>query len=379
VSLVVDEHRHYLSDAVRLDAFRAAIHRAVRRGDVVLDLASGTGILGLFACQAGASRVYSIEATGMIEIARAVAAANGVSDRVVFVHGMSTDVILPERVDVIVCDQIGNFGFDAGLIQYGADARDRFLQPGGRLVPQRVDLYVAALESSALHAQVAFWLARPAGFDFGPVQAWAGNTGYPTMIAAEMLLGAGRCVVSFAAESMGSQPLAGEVCLPVDRPGTLHGLAGWFEATLAGDVILSSAPNAAARVQRRNVFFPIDQPLEVLPGDVVRVGLHAIPSETVVTWTVEVTRAGRTVGRSRQSTLHGMLIDRESLRRTDPRFVPTLTARGRARLSVLELCDGTRPLAEIEREMLARHPDLFPALPAAAAFVVEVVAGYSNP
>jgi protein arginine N-methyltransferase 1 len=379
VSLVVDEHRHYLSDVVRLDAFRAAIHQAVRPGDVVVDLASGTGILGLFACQAGASRVYSIEATGMIEIARAVAAANNVSDRVLFVHGMSTEVALPERVDVIVCDQIGNFGFEAGLIQYGADARERFLRPGGRFVPGRVDLFVAALESPPLHAQVAFWSGKPAGFDFGPVQAWAGNTGYPTMIAAEMLLGAGRPIVSFDAEGMGPGQLTGQVDLPVDRSGTLHGLAGWFEATLAGDVVLSSAPTAPARVQRRNVFLPIDEPIDVQRGDVVRVRLHAIPFETVVTWTVEVVRSGLAVGRARQSTLHGMLIDRESLRRTDPRFVPTLTPRGRARLSVLELCDGTRPLAEIEREMLARHPDLFPALPAAAAFVVEVVAGYSNP
>ena len=46
MSLVLDEHRAYLADTSRLDAFDAALRALVRPGDVVLDLASGTGILG---------------------------------------------------------------------------------------------------------------------------------------------------------------------------------------------------------------------------------------------------------------------------------------------------------------------------------------------
>src|SRR5919112_4705572 len=69
VSLIVDEHREYLSDSTRLTVFRRAIRECVPPGAVVADIGSGTGILGLLACEAGAARVYSIEATGMIEIA----------------------------------------------------------------------------------------------------------------------------------------------------------------------------------------------------------------------------------------------------------------------------------------------------------------------
>jgi hypothetical protein len=47
-------------------------------------------------------------------------------------------------------------------------------------------------------------------------------------------------------------------------------------------------------------------------------------------------------------------------------------------LSVLELCDGRRPLDAIEREVYDRHAALFCDRAAAALFVAEVVAGYSE-
>src|SRR5512140_59171 len=102
VSLVVDEHRLYLSDANRLDAFRRAIEAVVRPGDVVLDLACGTGILGLMACRAGASRVYALDDGGILDVARQAARANGFGDRIVHVKAYSRHATLPERVDVVV-------------------------------------------------------------------------------------------------------------------------------------------------------------------------------------------------------------------------------------------------------------------------------------
>ena len=91
-------------------------------GAVVVDLGSGTGILGLLACQAGAKRVYSIEETGLIELARDIGRTNGLADRIRFIKGLSTRVDLPEPADVILADQIGHFGFEAGLFDYFSDA-----------------------------------------------------------------------------------------------------------------------------------------------------------------------------------------------------------------------------------------------------------------
>jgi protein arginine N-methyltransferase 1 len=377
VSLVLDEHRQYLSDAVRIDAFRRAIHEMVAPGSVVLDLASGTGILGLMACQAGARRVYAIEATGMTEVAKAVARANGFGDRVVTIPGLSSQVTLPEHVDAIVCDQIGHFGFEAGLLEYGSDARDRFLKPGGRFVPSRIDIVVAPVEDAALFDNVQFWLAQPAGFDFSPAHQLAANTGYPKLLTADSLLGPELTACSIDMMNARADAFAFEAPLRVARRGTLHGIGGWFSAQLSPSVTLTNAPTAERRLQRRNVFLPIADAVPVEAGDEVSVRIHVIPPDTV-TWSVEITRRGTMLGRCRRSTSNGMLIQREELRRMDPRSIPALTARGIARLTVLTLCDGTTPLASIEREVFRRHADLFQSESAASAFVAEVVTRYSH-
>ena len=179
MSLIVDEHRQYLADDARVSAFRRAIEEVVQPGDVVLDLGAGTGIMGLMACRAGARRVYSIDAGGMIELARKICRANGFEDRVTFINELSTNVELPEKVDVVVADQIGRFGFEAGVVQYFNDARERFLKPGGVMIPNRIELSIAPVECSERWEHIEFWNDHPAGFDFSPARALASNTGYP--------------------------------------------------------------------------------------------------------------------------------------------------------------------------------------------------------
>ena len=383
MSLVLDEHRQYLADTARVSAFQQAIGEVVTPGDVVLDLGAGTGILGLMACRAGAKRVYAVDEGPIIGLAHEVAAANGFQDRITHIKGLSTRVELPERVDVVLADQIGRFGFEAGILEYFADARARFLKPDGVLVPSEIGLFVAPVECRELFGQIEFWRQAPAGYDYRPALAIATNTGYPARLAPAHMLGAAARAISLRLSTASTAALSAEVVLEAARPGTLHGIGGWFEAQLSPGVTLTNSPLAARPIFRMQVFFPIGQPVSLEERDQIGVKLRILPAGGIVSWTVEVRGGGghgpapTNKGRFAHSTFQGMLLWREDLERTDLEFVPRLSPWGEARRSVLELCDGRRVLRDIEREVQHRHPALFQSFAEAAAFVTEVVTRYA--
>ena len=374
MSLIVDEHREYLEDGVRLEAYRAALGELVRPGDVVVDVGAGTGVLGLLACRAGAARVYAIEVSGMVDIAKRVAAANGLADRIVHVNELSTRATLPEPADGLVTDQIGHFGFEAGLFELMADSR-RFLKPGGWTVPHAIELHVAPISDPEVAARIDFWSRPHAGLDFSPAHDWAENTGYPKHLDPAQLLGPPAMASRVACARMSAARIKSAVSLTIDRAGTLDAIGGWFLADLSHGVELTNAPGASRRLTRRNVVLPI-RPQAVVPGDRVDLQLQVLPADLIVSWkgTIQTARGEHAFS---HSTLSGMLLTRDDLRRLEPGTAPRLTERGRARLTILELCDGATPLAAIEREVFTRYPTLFRSATDASVFVAEVVSRYS--
>jgi protein arginine N-methyltransferase 1 len=373
----LEEHHHYLSDENRLRAFSRAVARVVRPGDVVLDLGAGTGILGLLACRAGARRVYAVEAGGMIELARRLGEANGFADRIEYVKGLSTRIDLPERVDAIVTDQIGHFGFQAGLLEYVPDARDRFLKPDGRIIPGRVDLEVAPVEGSELYDRIAFWERGIADFDFTPLRPFSVNAPYMTKFQPEQVLGSVTTTATIDLRTADGSPVRFEANLTIAREGTLHGIGGWFRAELAPDVFMTNSPVAPDAMFRMNTYFPIERPMGVHAGDRVRVEMTIVPLEMIVSWTVTVSPHGQREVRFSHSTFQGMIVAREDVTKNRPAFVPTPSPWGAVRRTILELCDGTRTLAEIQREVARRYLNLFRSASEAAQFVAECIERYT--
>jgi precorrin-6B methylase 2 len=136
-----------LYDVRRVEYLRDAIQRTVKKGDVVVDAGSGTGLLGMFAAQAGAVRVYCIELNPeFIPVIEQNAHRNGFGDQIIPVHDDATRCDLPEKADVIVSEVISAGFFYEPQVQIINNLR-RFLKPGGVVVPMTVKHYVELIDA----------------------------------------------------------------------------------------------------------------------------------------------------------------------------------------------------------------------------------------
>jgi SAM-dependent methyltransferase len=370
MSRLLDEHLGYVGDAVRLELFRSAMEKELRRGSSVADLGCGSGVLGLLALESGANRVCSVDDSAMISIARDAAKRAGVADRTTFISGKSSQLELPENVDVVICDHVGYFGFDYGIIEFLRDARKRFLKPGGTLIPSRIRLHLAAVGSQKCDELASGWRAEHVPEAFHWVHSYAINAKHAVNLARDDVLGPPAVLGDIDLHADNPEFFSWKVDLRIERDTVMHGLAGWFDCELAADVWMTNSPLAERPINRPQAFFPIEEAVALKAGAVVRATVMARPSEHLIAWTVEFPASGR---RFTHSTWQGMLMAPEDIVRSDPGRIPRLGRKGQARMTVLSYCDGKRSAREIEQAVLRDHPDLFPSTREIASFVAQVL------
>lgn len=368
---MLQEHLGYLSDAVRTARFAQALRATLRPGDRVADLGCGTGILGLLALQAGAGHVDAVDETPMIEIAREAFARAGLAHRARFHAARAQQLELPERVDLAVCDHVGFLGFDYGVIGLLRDSRRRLLKPGGTVMPARLALQLAPVESERCRALADGWRADAVPPEFRWLQGPAVNARHGVELTAGDLLGPPADLGTIDLRAEEREFFSWTVELRLARGGMVHGLGGWFDCELCEGVRMSNSPLAAEPIRREQAFLPIAEPVRASAGDALRATLMARPAEDLIAWTVEFPAAGR---RFRHSTWEGMALSSRDLLRSDPDRVPRPGRAGIARGIVLGYADGRRSAREIEQAVLREHPGLFPSAAEISRFVAQVLA-----
>src|SRR6266513_1997782 len=96
-----------IADRIRVDAYAAALRKTVHQGSIVVEIGTGPGVFAVLACQLGAGRVYAIEPSEIIQVAREIASANGCADKIEFFEDLSNRVTIPTRADVVFSDLRG--------------------------------------------------------------------------------------------------------------------------------------------------------------------------------------------------------------------------------------------------------------------------------
>jgi type I protein arginine methyltransferase len=348
------EHRKYLTDERKIAAYRTALAEVVQPGDIVLDLGSGTGLLGYLACEAGAKAVIAVDRGDILGVARHIAAANGYADRITHIHGFSTETVVPTPADVVVCDQIGGLVHDAGILSFYADARSRLLAPDARLVPASFDIFLTPVTFEPGREAVEFWSSRPASIDVGPIRSFAANTEWRYKIAVDDVakLAPEEVLASFASDH--EDPITGSVTYVVADAGPLDGFLGWFEARLSPSVTLTNNPWSPERFERWCNFYPLDAEIAVSPGDHVQLNLDLRPRLNVVSWSTTVRHGDGRTRAVRRSNFNGSFLTSSTVDGyTSDQAVPR-TDCGQLIRRIVDLIDGSRTQRDIV-ELLSDH------------------------
>ena len=372
-----------IRDRARTGAYCQALALAVKPGDVVVDLGAGAGIFTLHACRLGARLVHAIEPNDVIQVAREVVHANGFSQQVTFHQAMSFQVELPERCDVLVTDPRGVVPLFEQAIPTIIDARRRLVKPGGVLIPQRDTIWAALVEAPDIyhkHCDDA-WRSGNDGFDMEAARRRNINNFDRYRFELNQLLSDAVRWLLMDYRVIERASACGRLQFEVQRPGTAHGFALWFDSELIDGISISNCPGQP-RLIYGQLFFPFQEPLSVLPNQTITVDLRADPvgDDYIWQWTTHTTSAAspeKIERRYHQSSLFGSVLDPERLKKMSDQHIPSLNEEGVVHMRALELMNSRRPLGQIAEAMAAEFPKRFSSSDDALGFVGKLSARWS--
>lgn len=377
----IADYARMIGDAPRMAAYTAALRRAVAADAIVADIGTGTGVFAVLAARMGARKVYAIEPGDAIEVARAVAAVNGVADRVEFIQAASTDVELPEAASIVVSDLRGVLPFNGRHIPSIADARRRLLAPGGVLIPRRDRLWAAIAEAPSLHQEhVAPWDEQRLGLDLRPMREMLSNTWRRARLDPEQLLSAAASVATLDYATIEDADLRVDEVFTASRAGTAQGIVLWFDAEIDEDAGFSNVPGGPASIYGQ-AYFPLADGVPLEAGERLSAHVEARLVADDYVWRWRARRGAEGAGGRNvveQSTVCGAPIGIARLRKSANRYVPRLSPDGELAVAALTGMQGGQSIGEIALELLRRYPQRFGDWNAALGFVGELSQRYSH-
>ena len=366
-----------IADGVRTQAYANAMRHKIKQQSVVLDIGTGIGVFAVLACQYGASRVYAIEPDDAIQVAREIAIANGVGDRVEFIQDLSTKTTLPEKVDVIVSDLHGVLPLFGNHIPSIEDARNRFLAPGGQLIPQSDTLWVALVEAPELYER---HVQNPNGVvevDFTAARRIVINTWRKGRIEPNQLLVEPQCWATLDYTTIKDPDVRGQATWTIKHSGTCHGLVLWFDSVLADGIAFSNAPGKPELIYGAG-FFPWPDPVTLDVNDTIEVILQAdlVGNDYVWRWSARIAGLKDRHIDFKQSTLQGNPFSLETLKRRSHSHIPELDEDVEIDRFILSLIDGTTSQGDLARRVVERFPNRFAKWEEALTWLAELSQRY---
>ena len=271
---VIELQQKLLGDKIRNEAFYEVLKIVIKKGEsVVADVGSGTGFLSFLASRLGAKECHLYEYSNVGEIGEKLALANKIIN-CHFIQKHSVEVKNPPKADVIISETLGNYALEENIIESIEDSK-RFLKPGGVIIPQKIEQFIAPVTSPRIFDEMNVWDSVGYDLDFGIAREAALNNMYVYKILPKDLMDGGKSAVVWDKIDFSKQEKSvrkGSAKWRIEKDCTIYGLAVWWNANLIRGINISTSPLAPA-THWDQIFLPLTAPISAKKGQILEVSL----------------------------------------------------------------------------------------------------------
>lgn len=269
-------HEEMLKDSNRTETYRRAIENNPNdfKDKVVLDIGCGTGILSIFAARAGAKHVYAIEYAEIGLFAREIIKRNGLEDKITVIKGKMEEIELPvKKVDIIISEWMGYFLLYESMLDSVLWARDKYLVKGGKMLPDRASMYVAAIEDGDYKNNKRNFWNNVYGVDMSCLAPTVMKEPLVDTVNKDMIMSTSSKILELDLVNMDKNEVnfSSEYSVTMNYSDRVHGLVVWFEtpfSDLQRPITLSTSPYKTYTHWKQVVLYS-EHDMEVKRGDVL--------------------------------------------------------------------------------------------------------------
>ncbi|XP_076028884.1 protein arginine N-methyltransferase 1-like isoform X2 [Oratosquilla oratoria] len=271
-------HHEMLSDKVRTESYRDALMKnsEALAGKNVLDLGCGTSILCMFAAKAGAASVTGVDMSEVVYHAMDIVKENELDKIITIRKGKMEDLEFEHNFDFIVSEWMGYFLLFEGMLDSVLYARDKHLNAGGMLLPNRCTMHMVGLEDLDSHTKlISFW-NNIYGFKMTCMRNEVIKEASTEVVKGEHVITSAAQIADFDLMKITPQDTEFKTSfsLQVSRDGHVTGFVGYFDTyfDLPHPVSFSTGPHAPPTHWKQTVFY-LAEPRVVKKGEMLDVSI----------------------------------------------------------------------------------------------------------
>lgn len=259
-------------------ALDAAVRKAVRPGDTVLEVGTAGGLGAMMAARAGAAHVVTVDPLDEgAQTVRETVALNGYADRVSVMTGAATALELgrdlPRPADLMIVDMAGPALFAPvdtmpDMMAIVRHARRNLLRPGARIIPAGATVWAQLVQDDAGHRGAD----AVCGFDMGLFERYRAPGPRQVDMARGGLTPLSDPFAAWRFDFNATQPETATRVLSVaaTRSGTAHGVVLWFDLHMDDSATHSSGKPTPTNHWRQAAHF-FERDLAVAAGQPVMI------------------------------------------------------------------------------------------------------------